>query len=184
MRLRTFMEKQLNFLVQAQHTDVVLSKTDVWTIYIDGAARGNPGLAGAGVYIKHQEDAPIREALFLGEKTNNQAEYIALAYGLFLVKKLLQKKETTTHNKNIELVIHSDSQLLIRQLNGQYKVKNEQLATIKKNIDAMRQGLKCLFVHVPREYNKEADALANLGIDKKKRIPTDFLNFLANCSFN
>lgn len=151
---------------------------DLWTIHIDGAARGNPGPASAGVLIEHAHHPAIKEGIYLGEKTNNQAEYIALAYALFLIQKNVQH----THPKlPIKLLIYSDSQLLVRQIQGLYKVKNENLARIKKNIDAALAHVNHSIIHVVRENNKEADKLANMAIDLKLKIPTDFQKILANC---
>ena len=136
--------------------------------------------ASAGVLIERKEQAPIKEGIYLGEKTNNQAEYIALAYAIFLIQEKMPSKQDLARAK---LVIYSDSQLLVRQMNGMYKVKNESLALIKKNIDMALQPIAHTLIHVARENNKEADNLANIALDKKNKIPTDFLKFLANCGF-
>lgn len=172
------MEKQFSFISQQPTKNN--HPLDEWVIHIDGASRGNPGPASAGVFIERKNHPPIKEGIYLGEKTNNQAEYIALAYALFLVKKTL---ETPLEKKTIKLTFYSDSQLLVRQMVGMYKVKNESLALIKKNIDQELQSIKHTFTHVLRENNKTADALANTALDKKIKIPTDFLIFLANCGF-
>ncbi len=172
------MEKQLTILIPSPPS--TLHKIDVWTVHIDGAARGNPGPAGAGVVIERAGLPPLNAGIFLGNQTNNQAEYIALAYALFLIHLELQKQEK---DAQVELVIYSDSQLLVRQMNKLYKVKNESLALIKKNIDALLRGIAHTFIHVMRENNKEADKMANIAVDKKNKIPTDFLKILANCGF-
>ncbi len=172
------MEKQLSLIVQSPLSS--LHTIEHWKIHIDGAARGNPGPAGAGVLIEQEHRAPIKEGIYLGEKTNNQAEYIALAYAIFLVQK---KIDSSSDQVQHYLEIYSDSELLVRQMNGLYKIKNETLALIKRNIEASLQGMHYKFIHVVRENNKEADKLANIAIDKKNKIPTDFLKFLANCGF-
>ena len=146
-----------------------------WSIFVDGAARGNPGPAGAGIYILNSEQK-IQEAYFLGEKTNNQAEYLALVLALFLLK----QKIDDANLKNIFLTVHSDSELLVRQLCGFYKIKNPVLIKLHGLIKQLLHGVNHKFTHVVREKNKIADKLANEGIDKKKKIPTKFLNFLAN----
>ena len=169
------MEEQLSITSQSLSTKP--HPVDVLTIHIDGAARGNPGPASAGVLIEHKNQSPIKEGIYLGEKTNNQAEYIALAYALFLIKKAHKDQDM----EKVKLIIYSDSQLLVRQMNGLYKVKNESLARIKKNIDIALHNIHHTIIHVARENNKEADNLANIAIDKKNKIPTDFLKFLANC---
>jgi ribonuclease HI len=172
------MEKQLSIVPQPP--SATLQKVDKWLIHIDGAARGNPGPAAAGVFIEREGLTPIKEGIYLGEKTNNQAEYIALAYALFLVEQHRPKDQDTTQ---IKLIIYSDSQLLVRQIIGLYKVKNESLASIKKNIDYMLYKFSHTISHVMRENNKEADKIANIAVDKKIKIPTDFLKILANCGF-
>lgn len=146
-----------------------------WSIFVDGAARGNPGPAGAGIYIFNLEQK-IQAAFFLGEKTNNQAEYLALVLALFL----LRQKIDDSNLKNIFLTVHSDSELLIRQLCGFYKIKNPVLIKLHGLVKQALNGVSHKFTHVMRENNKVADKLANEGIDKKKEIPTKFLNFLAN----
>ncbi|KKQ49260.1 MAG: Ribonuclease H [candidate division TM6 bacterium GW2011_GWF2_38_10] len=170
------MEKQLTLFSSSQEPSV--ARIEFWNIRIDGAARGNPGPAGAGVVLQRPGMPPVNGAIYLGNKTNNQAEYIALAYALHLAHFY---REQEAQNVDIKLVIYSDSQLLVRQMNKEYRVKNESLALIKKNIDALLLGWSYAFVHVMRENNKAADALANEAIDKKKKIPTDFLKFLADC---
>ena len=161
------MEKQLNLFAP--------STKSILNVYIDGAARGNPGPAGAGVFIPQAHEHPIKEAIYLGIKTNNQAEYMALAFALFLIQKMALTKKTF-------IQIHSDSQLLVRQMSGIYKVKNEKLFSIKKQLDSLLKEFSHKFIHIPRELNKDADTLANIGIDKKKKIPTAFSHFLANCN--
>lgn len=146
-----------------------------WSIFVDGAARGNPGPAGAGIYISNLEQK-IQESYFLGEKTNNQAEYLALVLALFLLK----QKIDDTNLKNIFLTVNSDSELLVRQLCGFYKIKNPVLIKLHGLVKQLLSGVNHKFTHVVREQNKIADKLANEGIDKKKKIPTKFLNFLAN----
>ena len=148
-------------------------------IFVDGAARGNPGPAGAGIHISNSTQE-IKEGFFLGEKTNNQAEYLALVLALFLLKQKIDETDKDTGLKNVFLVIHSDSELLIRQLSGLYKIKNPILIKLHGLIKRLLNGVPHKFTHVMREKNKVADRLANEGIDKKKKIPTNFFNFLAN----
>lgn len=144
-------------------------------IFVDGASRGNPGPAGAGIHIKFDNKDIIKKGIYLGEKTNNQAEYLALALGILYVQQYCKK-----HNiLNNDYAITSDSELLIKQMLGIYKVKNEGLKPIKSFIDAQLLGYKAQFTHVLREKNKIADMLANTGIDKKHPIPADFLQTLS-----
>lgn len=141
-----------------------------WKIFIDGAARGNPGKAGAGIYILDEHHKPlVKEGFFLGEKTNNQAEYLALALAIgFLI-------ELTKHKTNdIVFTFVSDSLLLVKQMKGEYKVKNPILADIKQVLTKLLAQYKVSFNHVLREKNTIADKLANDGVDRKRKLP-DFL---------
>lgn len=141
-----------------------------WKILIDGASRGNPGQAGAGICILRNNEFILKKGFYLGKKTNNQAEYLALALALFLFNKLLKREGITTTT----ITIISDSELMIRQMKGIYQVKNPELTLLKNAIDQMRQEFKCHFEHVLREYNQEADALANYGINNKKNVSPEF----------
>lgn len=128
-------------------------------IYSDGGARGNPGPAGIGAVIYDEEKNIVHEiSEYLGETTNNQAEYRAV---IAAIEKL---KEFEVDELNFFL----DSELVVKQLNGQYKVKNEGLAPLFVKIHNARQSFKKVtFSHVRREFNKEADALANKAMDRK-----------------
>ena len=129
-----------------------------WLLMVDGAARGNPGEAGCGAVICDERGAVVKQlSRYLGRATNNVAEYEALLMGLEAVIKLGQKR----------IRIQSDSQLLVRQLNGEYRVKDEKLKRLcQKAIALLRQFEGYRIVHVPRAENKPADRLANRGIDK------------------
>lgn len=144
-----------------------------WKLYIDGAARGNPGPAGAGVYLTTQTDVVLKkEGFFLNKRTNNQAEYLALALGVFFIQKLLKEADSLPDL----IYVYSDSELLINQMNGKYKVRNPELAELKKYIDAHLTEVPFHFKHIRREFNAIADSLANMGIDKKKKLPISFVN--------
>ena len=129
--------------------------------HIDGAARGNPGPAGAGVFIEAEEDRPAEE-LFesLGRATNNVAEYRALLLALRRAKEL-----------GAEIVeVLSDSLLLVQQVNGVFKVKAPHLIPIVSDAVRRAKGFRRFSIrHVPREQNKKADRLANLGADASER---------------
>jgi ribonuclease HI len=129
-----------------------------WLLMVDGAARGNPGEAGCGAVICDERGAVVKQlSRYLGRATNNVAEYEALLMGLEAVIKLGQKR----------IRIQSDSQLLVRQLNGEYRVKDEKLKRLcQKAIALLRQFEGYRIVHVPRAENKPADRLANRGIDE------------------
>lgn len=134
-------------------------------MYSDGGARGNPGPAGVGVVIMQHdgsEDGEIVHEIseYIGEGTNNQAEYLALISGLDWIKKNL-------HNLG-EIQCMLDSELVVRQLKGEYRVKNEDLKEKYNVVVDLVRGLggKVGFVHVPREKNRRADLLVNKAIDK------------------
>ena len=134
------------------------------TIHTDGAARGNPGPAGIGAVIQYGADQE-RYYNYLGKTTNNRAEYEALLFALIKAQKLIQQKGLEVS----EVVCYSDSELLVKQLNREYKVKEEELAKLFVQVWNKAQELpKVAFVHVRREKNKEADKLANIAIDEAK----------------
>lgn len=161
------METQTSFLKAPINKHSV---SETIEIFVDGAARGNPGPAGAGIFITQADKELVKSGFFLGKKTNNQAEYLALALALFLLKKQIKNPE--------KIIITSDSELLIKQMRGEYQVKNPILFQIKNLIHSMLADCDCKFKHVIREKNKTADNLANKGIDDKKKIPTTFITLL------
>jgi len=168
--------KQLNFLKKKPSSD-----TDSVQIFVDGAARNNPGPAGAGVYITQGKKILVKRGFYLGSKTNNQAEYLALALAIFLAKQVLAKQEIVKNKiPETKLLIASDSELLVKQMNGQYKVKNPELKKIKTLASSLLRDTTYSIRHVMREKNTIADALANIGIDKKLPIPADFLTLLVD----
>ena len=124
---------------------------------IDGAARKNPGPAGAGVYVEPEGSRPAEE-LFepLGSTTNNVAEYRALLLALTRAEEL-----GATH-----VEIRSDSQLLVEQVNGNFRVKAAHLKPLlAEAVSRAKRFRGFSIVHIPREQNKKADRLANLGAD-------------------
>lgn len=130
------------------------------TIYTDGASRNNPGEAGAGVYILRDGNAVEKIARYLGTTTNNIAEYTAAIIGL---ERAAQLGATGVR-------LFADSELLVKQLNGQYKVKNEGLKPLYARVKELIAKIgKVEVQYIPRERNKEADALANKAIDEKIR---------------
>jgi len=127
-------------------------------IFTDGGARGNPGPAGIGVAIYDKDRVLVAEiSEYLGVATNNQAEYKALIAGL--------KRATTLEAQEIECYL--DSELVVKQLNREYKVKNKDLAPLFLEIHNLSLNFKNIsYTHVPRERNKEADRLANEAMDR------------------
>ncbi len=129
-----------------------------WVLYCDGASRGNPGEAGAGALLIDEKGHEISLTRYLGKKTNNQAEYEALLLGLEELKK----------RGAVEVEVKADSELLVRQLNGQYRVKHEGLVPLYKQAkDVLNSFAKVKIRHIPREQNKKADRLSNEAIDLK-----------------
>lgn len=136
-------------------------------VYTDGGSRGNPGPAALGVYIETLER---RFGEFLGEKTNNEAEYAAIVAALKKVKSLIGKEKT----KKTSVECRMDSELACRQLNHQYKIENEKLQPLFLEVwNLMLDFAEVKFVHVRREHNTVADAEANKAMDehaKKKPL--------------
>ncbi len=137
------------------------NRPPVAVLMIDGAARGNPGPAGAGVVLKGAGDRDIQEGVFIGEATNNVAEYSALIHGLELARKIGLR----------DLLVQSDSQLLVRQMKGEYRVKNENLKKLfAKAQETASHFDNVSYLHVPREKNRQADSLANMAVDAKGKV--------------
>jgi len=133
-------------------------------IYTDGAARGNPGPAGAGGQITTPAGEVLAEiSEYLGETTNNVAEYKAL---------LLTLEKSLPYNP-AAIVIISDSELLVKQLKGEYKVRNEGLKPLHERVKRLLMQLKNVSIeHVYRSENKQADQLANKAIDSFEKGET------------
>jgi ribonuclease HI len=126
--------------------------------YTDGASRGNPGKSGIGVILKNEEGSVLRSTrAAIGEATNNIAEYRALIVCLTLARGLGCTK----------LLVHSDSELMVRQLSGRYRVKDKKLQELYKEVRSLLTDAPFEFhiTHVAREMNRDADRLANEGID-------------------
>jgi len=125
--------------------------------FIDGAARGNPGPAGAGVYVSAEGDLPAEEHFeALGHTTNNVAEY----------RGLLAALEWAKRQDRRALHVRSDSLLLVQQMLGRYKVKAPNLQPLHaEGFQRAKRFRRFSIAHVPREDNKKADRLANLGAD-------------------
>lgn len=133
--------------------------------YIDGGSRGNPGAAGYGVVVLDEGRNSLAEiSEFLGNQTNNYAEYSALIGAL---------RYATTHHFD-GLRIYADSELLVRQINGEYKVRNVNLKRLFDQAQPLIGSLKQFSIqYIPREENLEADRLANLAMDKAESMTTE-----------
>jgi ribonuclease HI len=126
-------------------------------VYTDGAARGNPGPAGIGVHVESPDGRLVAEkGQGIGVATNNVAEYTAALEGL----RLAAERGAT------EVLLRSDSRLLIEQLAGRFRVKNPTLIRLHTEVREAMRGFRAVKLeHVPRELNKKADKLANAGVD-------------------
>jgi ribonuclease HI len=126
-------------------------------IYADGAARGNPGPAGIGAVIEDERGRVLKEvSQFVGRKTNNQAEYMALIQGL----------EAAAEYQADAIQVRLDSELLVHQLKGEYKVKSPLLKPLRNEVHKLLAKYKVVGIeHIERQYNRAADKLANQAID-------------------
>jgi len=149
--------KKEKMLRQAQHKLIV---------YTDGGSRGNPGPAGVGVSICDEKGRQIKGySKDIGIRTNNEAEYEAVIFALQKIKQLFGKEKA----KNFEIEMRMDSQLIARQLKGEYKIEEEKLFPLFIKIWNLRMDFgEIKFTEIPREKNKEADRLANEAMDKKE----------------
>lgn len=129
------------------------------TVFTDGGSRGNPGSAAVGVLICDDKGQELqRHSKYIGRATNNIAEYSAVIEALNLLKK---------YDPRIVL-FKLDSELVVRQLNGEYKVKDPVLKKLYFDIKSLLEDLnaECIFTHIRREQNKIADELVNIALDK------------------
>ncbi len=126
-------------------------------LYIDGASRGNPGPAGIGVVLLDEGKKTIKNFYkYIGETTNNVAEYNALIYGL--QEALMLKAD--------EIIVNLDSELVAQQIKGEYRVKNVNIKPLFEQALHLLNGFRKVEVkHIGRDYNKEADKLANKAIN-------------------
>jgi ribonuclease HI len=131
-----------------------------WLLYTDGASRGNPGLAGIGAVLYRQAGGRLEEvdsvSESIGHATNNVAEYKAMLAGL----KMVASRDPEL------LIIRADSELLIKQLKGVYRVRNENLKPLYLEAKRLLGSVPSRLEHVPREMNVRADELANQALDR------------------
>ena len=126
-------------------------------IYTDGGSRGNPGNAAIGAVVGDKEYGEQ-----IGVTTNNVAEYKAVIFALKKAKQLLTKAKA----KQTDVELRTDSQLLVEQLNGRYKIKDDNLKPLFIDVWNLKLDFKSVeFIHVPREKNKTADSLVNRALD-------------------
>jgi len=136
--------------------------SEPYLLQTDGGARGNPGPAGVGfVLVAPGGDVVTAGGRYLGETTNNVAEYEALIWGL----------ETARSRGITPLVVQADSELVVKQMNGVYRVKNAGLRPLYERACQIRSAIGDVrFVHVRREHNKLADGLANEAMDARATV--------------
>ena len=128
-------------------------------LHVDGASRGNPGEAGFGIHVTGGDGSEVASLYgYLGRATNNVAEYQALLHGLrFALARGASRVE-----------VFSDSELLVRQVEGRYRVKSPGLQPLHREAKGLLARFeRARIVHVPRERNREADALANRAVDER-----------------
>ena len=158
--------KELTDTHQSHHDTARHKHKDIseLIIHTDGASRGNPGKAGIGVAIFDKDYRLIEEACkFIGESTNNVAEYQAMI--------LAAQKAITYHARKV--IFKADSELLVRQLNGSYRVKSQNILPLYRELTVLLEKIpEWKIQHVRREENACADALANQGIDSSHRHST------------
>ena len=129
------------------------------TLYTDGGARGNPGPAGVGYVLKIESEDAIEIGSYIGIATNNQAEYEALKQGL-----VLAIMENVTH-----LDVYMDSELIVKQMSGEYRIKNKELRILYDAVCNLTQEFeRVTFQHIPRAKNKRADELVNQTLDQAR----------------
>jgi len=133
-------------------------------IHADGGARGNPGPAGAGAIIRDELGNAIASvSRFLGTHTNNFAEYEAVILGFGALAKIIPAAK----RKNTNVIVKMDSELVVRQMRGEYKIKNKILKEQHARLAPLAAPFASVsFTHVPREQNSDADALANAAMDR------------------
>src|SRR3989339_774212 len=134
-------------------------------LHTDGGARGNPGPAGAGAVVYDETGKTVKEtSKYLGLKTNNFAEYAAVVLGLEMIAKHFGKAQC----KNLEVLVRMDSELICKQLNNEYQIKEETLFPLYIQVHNLLVSTfpSVTFEHVRREDNAHADRLANEAMDR------------------
>jgi len=135
-------------------------------INTDGGSRGNPGKAAVGLVIQNAKGEKIKTFFkVIGNATNNEAEYGALIFALQKLKAVFGKEKI----KSMEIEIRMDSELAVKQLNGEYKIEEEKLFPLYIKVhNLLLESGKVIFKSIPREQNKEADFLVNQALDAEQ----------------
>jgi ribonuclease HI len=128
-------------------------------LFVDGGSRGNPGPAGGGFAVYSGGKLVLKGSDYFGEKTNNQAEYLALRHAL---------RETYAKFGDVKVKCYMDSELVVYQMNGEYKVKSENVQPLFSEVQRIKDQFKSFSIkHIKREQNKMADKLANDAMDSR-----------------
>ncbi|MFA5010261.1 MAG: ribonuclease HI family protein [Patescibacteria group bacterium] len=135
-----------------------------YSLYTDGGARGNPGPAAIGGVIFDASNQVVKEfSRYIGETTNNQAEYRALVFGLTQITKLVGTKTSQT-----KITAFLDSELVVKQLKGEYRVRDADLQPLYAQVVKLAQPFQQIsFTHIRREKNQHADRLVNQALDRR-----------------
>ena len=143
-----------------------MSKSEKLIVYTDGGSRGNPGEAAIGVVICDEKENSIKEyGEAIGVKTNNEAEYAAVISALKKIKALFGKEKA----KKTEVNFKMDSEFVMKQLNGEYKIEEERMQPLFIAVWNLKMDFaRVTFSHVRREQNKEADRLVNMALDSRQ----------------
>lgn len=128
-------------------------------VFTDGASKGNPGKSGIGIAIYEKENLIEEHSGFIGKKTNSQAEYEAV---IFALKRLIELNEK-------KAVLFSDSEFLIKQINGLYKVKAQNIKPLYEQVLSLLKQISVTFIWIGRDKNTKADELANKGVEKEDK---------------
>ncbi|MEK9160930.1 MAG: ribonuclease HI family protein [Patescibacteria group bacterium] len=132
-----------------------------YIVYADGGSRGNPGSAGAGAIVRDEKGIVVYTVSeFLGHTTNNVAEYTAIL-------RALEGIQDIAGSQTAAVEVNMDSELVVKQMKGEYKIKHPNLKPLAEAVKKLVPSFASVsFSHVRREYNKEADALANAAMDR------------------
>jgi ribonuclease HI len=149
----------VNEAVETAINEFKLTQTDTVEVFVDGGSRGNPGPAGGGFGAYKNGKLVLKGSEYFGEKTNNQAEYLALRLAL---------REVYEKFGDLKVKCYMDSQLVVEQMNGNYKVKSENVRPLFTEVERITSQFKDFKIeHVKREQNKLADELANKAMDRR-----------------
>ena len=133
-----------------------------YKLFTDGGARGNPGPAAGAILFDEDDHLIWFDSRYLGKTTNNKAEYQAVLLGMKNFQKAIASGDNDTNTK---LTCYLDSELIVKQFNGEYKIKDQSLKSIYENVKKYIAGFEVEFIHVYREKNKFADKLVNISLD-------------------